>query len=132
MLIESLANEPHVGIDDRRAKWLYGIEAFALDSTANSIGMNVEFTGNGADLPMFNVEVAANLRAGLRTDHEEIHFLRGVRGNGSTRRPTRPQNRQRSGKTGGAAGQDCGVGGFSPGSIGPHSNDAGDVIEWEP
>src|SRR6266849_5820914 len=132
MLIESLANEPNVGIDDGRAKWLCAVETLALNGIANGIGMNVQFTGNGADLPVFNVKVAANLRAGFRTDHERTHFLRGVRGNGSTRRPTRPQIRQRSGKAGCAAGQDCGVGGFSCGSAGPHSNDAGDVIEWEP
>jgi hypothetical protein len=41
MLIESLANEPNAGIDDRRAKWLCGVEMFAFDGMANGIGMNL-------------------------------------------------------------------------------------------
>jgi hypothetical protein len=54
---------------------------------------------------------------------------RGLRS--STRRPTRPQIRQRSGKAGCASVQQCGAGGFSCRPAGPHLNDAGDVIERE-
>jgi hypothetical protein len=132
MLIESVSNELDVGIDDGYSQWLGVVEAFALDRVANGVWVDAQFTGNGADFPVFDVKIAAYLRAGFRTDHERTHFLCGVCGNGSTRRPTRPQIRQRSGKAGCASGQDCGVGGFSCGSAGPHSNDAGDVIEWEP
>jgi len=132
MLIEGLANEPNVRIDHRCAKWLCVVETLAFDGIANRIGMNAEFTGNGADFPVFDIEVAANPRASFRTDHQRTHFLGGVRGNGSTKRPTRRQNWQRRGKSGGVSGLGCGVGDFSPGSTGPHSNDAGDVIEWEP
>ncbi len=70
MLIECLVNERHVGIDDGRTKWLGTVKTLAFNSLANGIGMNVQFTGNGADLPMFDVKVAANLRAGFRADHE--------------------------------------------------------------
>ena len=62
--------------------------------------MDVQFTGNGADLPVFGVKIAANLRAGFRTDHEMTHLRRGMRGNGSMKRPVRPQIRQRSHKAG--------------------------------
>ena len=47
------------------------MKAFALDGVAHGIGMHAELAGNGADFPMFGVEVAANLRAGFRTDHQE-------------------------------------------------------------
>ena len=113
MLIESLANKPDVRIDDGRTQRRCAVEALALDGVANGIGMNVQFTGNGADLPVFDVKVAANLRAGFRTDHETTHFRCGVRGNGSMNRPTRPQIRQRSHKAGCASVQQCGAGGFS-------------------
>ena len=131
MLIESLANKPNVRIDDGRTQRRCAVEALALDGMANGIGMNVQFTGNGANLPVFDVKVAANLCAGFRTDHDTTHFLGGVRGKGSTNRPTRPQIRQRSGKAGCPSVQQCDAGGFSCRSAGPHSNDAGDVIERE-
>src|ERR1017187_9009242 len=70
MLIERLANKPNIRIDDGRTKRRCAVETLALDGIANGIGMNVEFTGNGADLPVLDVKVAANLRASFRTDHE--------------------------------------------------------------
>ena len=45
------------------------VEAFALDRVANGVGVDAQFTGDGADFPMLGVKVAANLRAGFRTDH---------------------------------------------------------------
>ena len=69
-----------------------------LDGVANGVGMNAQFAGNGADFPMLGVKVAANLRAGFRADHERTHLRRGMRGNGSMKRPMRPQIQQRSHK----------------------------------
>ena len=37
---------------------------------ANGVRVDAQFTGNGADFPVFGVKVAANLRAGFRTNHE--------------------------------------------------------------
>ena len=133
MLIESLANEPNVRIDDGCAQWLCVVETFALDGVANRIGMNAQFTGNGADLPVFDVKVAANLRASFRTDHAEgslswwSAWKRIDEASDATADPAAQRQKQA-----GVSGQDCGVGDFSCGSAGPHSNDAGDVIEREP
>src|ERR1035438_4659387 len=77
MLIESLANEPNVRIDDGRTQRRCAVEALALDGIANGIGMNVQVTGYSADLPVFDVEVAANLRAG-RSEERRV---------GNARRP---------------------------------------------
>lgn len=68
MSIKSLANEPKVGIDDGGTQRLCTIETVALDGMANGIGMNIQFTGNGADLPVFDVKAAANLRADFRAE----------------------------------------------------------------
>src|SRR3954452_16826702 len=100
MLLESLANELNVGIDNRGTKRLRTLEPLALDRVANGIGMDIQFARDGADLPMFGVKITSNLRAGFRTDHERAHLRRGMRGNGSMKRPTRPQTRQRSRKNG--------------------------------
>ena len=58
--------------------------------------MDGEFAGDGADLPMFGVKIAADLRAGFVTNHEESHLCLGMRGYRSMKRPIRPQMRQRS------------------------------------
>ena len=70
MLIESLVNEPKVGIDDGRTQRLRAVKTLALDGMANRIGMYVQFTGDSADLPVLDVKVTANLRADFRADHE--------------------------------------------------------------
>ena len=95
MLIESVANELHVGIDDGHSQRLGVGEAFALNRMANGVRVDAQFTGNRADLPVFGVKVAANLRADFRTDHAMAHLRCGMRGNGSMKRPVRPQIRQR-------------------------------------
>ena len=74
--------------------------------------MDAQFTGNGADLPVLDVKIAANLRADFRTDHEMAHLRRGMRGNGSMKRPARPQIRQRSHNAGCFCCRDCGAGGL--------------------
>ena len=103
--------------------------------------MNAQFAGNGADLPMLGVKVAANLRAGFRTDHEMDHLRRGMRGNGSMKRPRRPQINARTG----SVVQRCETGIAADDKRLPDRrmtlladrpfhirNNAGEVIEWEP
>src|SRR5215472_1698184 len=67
------------------------------DNNGAPYGVRVNIQGlcNRADFPVLGIEVAANLYAGLRADHRS-HLRRGVRGNGSTKRPGRPQIEQRS------------------------------------
>ena len=72
----------------------------ALDGVVNGIGMDAQFTGNGADFPMLGVKITANLGAGFGTDHEKDHLRLGMRGYGSTKRPARPQMQQCSHPTG--------------------------------
>src|SRR5579864_5150732 len=96
MLIEGVTNELEVGIDDGYPQGLGVVEALALDGVANGVWVDAQFTGNRADFPVLDVKVSANLRAGFRTDHEIAHLRCGMRGNGSMKRPVRPQARQRS------------------------------------
>src|ERR1700722_7202325 len=95
MLIERVANELDVGIDDGYSQRLGAFEAFALNRVANGVRVNAQITGDRADFPVFGVKVAANLRADFRTNHALAHLRRGMRGNGSMKRPVRPQIRQR-------------------------------------
>ena len=60
-----MADELDVGIDDGGTQRLHAFEPFALDGVAHGIGMDVQFAGNGADLPMLGVKIAANLRRGF-------------------------------------------------------------------
>jgi hypothetical protein len=45
------------------------VKAFALNGTADGIRVETKFSGNGADLPMLGVKIAANLYASFGTDH---------------------------------------------------------------
>jgi hypothetical protein len=65
MLIESVTNELDVGIDDGDSQRLGVLEAFALNRIANGVGVDAQFSGDGADFPVLDVEVAANPRAGF-------------------------------------------------------------------
>ncbi len=132
MLIESVPNELDVGIDDGYSQRLGVLETFGLNRIANRIRVDAQFTGNGADLPVFGIKVAANPRAGFRTDHAMAHLRFGMRGKGSIKRPVRPQIRQRSHNRGCLLCQDCAAGGCPAASAFPQSNDAGEVIEREP
>jgi hypothetical protein len=87
-----VANELDVGIDDGCSQRLGTSEVFALNRIANGVRMNAQFAGDSSDLPVFDVKVAANLRADFRTDHCDGYLLGGMRGNGSMKRPVRPQN----------------------------------------
>ena len=71
MLVQGLANELQVGIDDRTAAAAErALKRSRLDGVAHGVGMHAQFTGDGADFPMLGIKVAANLRAGFGTDHE--------------------------------------------------------------
>src|SRR5450631_561003 len=45
------------------------MEVVGLDSMANGVGMDPEFSSDGTDLPLFGVKVSANLSAGFWLDH---------------------------------------------------------------
>jgi len=132
MWIEGVANELHVGIDDGYPQRLGVPEAFALQCIANGVWVDAQFTGNGADFPVFGVKVAANLRTDFRTDHAMAHFRCGIRGKGSMKRPVRPQIWQRGHNQGWICCPNCGAGGGFTASAHPQSNDAGERIETEP
>jgi len=132
MLIESVTNELDVGIDDGYSQRLGVMEAFALDRVANGVWVDAQFTGNGADFPVLDIKIAANLRAGFRTDHEIPHLRCGIRGNGSMKRPVRPQIRQHRPNAGCLSCPGCDPGRCSTASALPQSNDAGETIETEP
>jgi len=71
MLIESLADELGIGIDHGGAQRLSGAaQALGIDGVAHGIGMDAQFTGDGADLPVFGVEVAADLGADFGAEHD--------------------------------------------------------------
>jgi hypothetical protein len=132
MLLESVANELDVGIDDGCPQRLGTSEAFALNGVANGVRVDAQFTGNRSDFPVFSVKVAANLCADFRTDHAMAHLFRGMRGNGSMKRPVRPQIRQCGHNEGWICCPDCRAGGCFTASAHPPSNDAGEAIEREP
>jgi hypothetical protein len=52
----NLGNELHVRIVDTGAHRLSAVEPVRFDGIANRIGMNVEFTGDGADFPVPGVK----------------------------------------------------------------------------
>jgi hypothetical protein len=56
MLFESEADKLAVRVDDGCPRQLRAFEALTLDGVVNGIGMDVQFGGNGADLPMFGVK----------------------------------------------------------------------------
>jgi hypothetical protein len=79
---------------------------------------------------MLGIKVASNLRADFVGDHEGSHLRRGMRGNGSMKRPMRPQMQQRSLATGADRGSET-VSTAAAASDVPHSNNAGEVIARE-
>jgi hypothetical protein len=96
---------------------------------ADGVFVNAQLAGNRADLPMLGVKVTTNLDVRFWIDHLDLSLDRGVRGNGSTKRPLRPQSTQHKNRIG------CGVGqlrliGIDPDV--PHPHGAGEMIEREP
>src|SRR5216110_788572 len=61
---------------------------------ADGVWVQPELLRDGADFPMFGVEPVTDLYAQFTVEHAH---LRKIRGNGSTKRPRRPQ-RKASGK----------------------------------
>src|SRR5947199_9087765 len=60
---------------------------------ADGVWVQPELLRDGADFPMFGVEPVTDLYAQFTVEHAH---LRKIRGNGSTKRPRRPQRTQRS------------------------------------
>lgn len=69
MRFERLLNEAEIRIGDRAAHRLRAFEALRLDCVPHRVGVYVEFPRDGADLPMFGVEEAADLSSGFRRNH---------------------------------------------------------------
>jgi len=63
--VQGLADERQVGIGAAGAQGLRAVEALGLNGGADGIGMDAEFLGNGANLPMFGVEPMTDLYAGF-------------------------------------------------------------------
>lgn len=82
------------------------MEAFGLYSVAHSLGVNAKLGGDGADLSMLGVKVAANLHAGFGTDHENRpQILLGIRGKALMKRQLPLQMRQHNHTPGRFSGQ---------------------------
>lgn len=71
-MLECVSNESGVGIDDGWADKVARLKAAGFDGVANRIGMHAEFGGDGADLPMLGVKVAADAGAQFFADHARI------------------------------------------------------------
>lgn len=91
MTVQSLANKLQVGIGDRVAQRAAPIEIVGADGVTDSVGVNAQCLGDGADFPMLGIKITANLGVGFWTYHFGCHPDRGIRGNGSTNRPLQPQ-----------------------------------------
>jgi len=71
ILVQGLADELGVRIHGRRTQRLRVAETLHFDGIAHRVGMHAQFAGDGADLPVFGVEIAANLRTGFGTNHRQ-------------------------------------------------------------
>ena len=69
MLFQHLAHKRQIWIDNGGPQRLGMLEAFHFNSAPYGVGVDVQGLCNGADFPMFGVEIAANLYAGFGTDH---------------------------------------------------------------
>jgi hypothetical protein len=69
MLLQSLAHEGQIWIDNGGPQGLGVLEPFHLNGAPYGVGVDVQGGCNGADFPMLGVEVAANLYTGFGTDH---------------------------------------------------------------
>lgn len=107
MLVQGLANKVHVRIGQARTKRLATMETFRFDGIANSIGMNVEFTRDGADFPVLGIKIAADLHACFGVNHLRSLLNREVREKGSTNRPLRPQTVHRRNGSDRCSGPGC-------------------------
>jgi hypothetical protein len=137
LLLQRLADETYPGVGNRRPQRLSAAETFCFDCLADGAGVNAEFAGYGANPPVLCIEVAPNLRTHFGTDHDdEAHLRLGMRGNGWTKRPLRPQIRQRSRNPGWISGRRGSKTAPAPcaGPVRsvPQPNDAGQLIEREP
>src|SRR5580704_1124476 len=139
MLLQDLANELQVWIDQGGPYRVGADETLCLDGMTHGVGMHAHFPGDGADFPMLGVKTTANLGTNFRTNHELLHLRRGMRGNGSMKQPMRPQIRQHnhtpgrvSGQRGRTAAPDPSETPVGVASAGPHWNDAEQAIKREP
>src|SRR6266496_6145109 len=69
MLLQHLAHQRQIRIDNGGPQRLGVLEALHFDGAPYGVGVDVQVLCNGADFPMLGVEIAANLYAGFGTDH---------------------------------------------------------------
>ena len=77
ILFQSLADEGQVGIGQAAAQRLSAIEAVRFNRVANSIRMDLKFTGNRPDLPVFAKEQMTNLLLEIKTFRDKDPLLWG-------------------------------------------------------
>src|SRR5882672_8692494 len=90
ILVQSLAQELQIRIENGRAQLFGAMKALDLNGLPHGVSMQPELQSDGADLPVFGIKVTAYLYAGFGTDHS-CRFRFGIRGKGLTKRPARPQ-----------------------------------------
>jgi hypothetical protein len=100
VLVQDLAHELQIGIEDGWAQSLTAMEAIRFNGTTDGILVNAQLAGDGADLPMLGVKIMTNLYMRFWIDHLDLSLDRGIRGKGSTKRPLRPQTMQRKNRGG--------------------------------
>jgi hypothetical protein len=69
MLLQRLTDEADVGIGHGRPERLHVFETFAFNGVANGIGMDIQFSCDRADLPVFGIKITADLSACFGINH---------------------------------------------------------------
>lgn len=71
VLIQRLVEKRGIRIERAGAR-ITATESLGLDRAAHRVGVEAEFAGDGADLPMFGVKQVADAHTDFRTDHAEM------------------------------------------------------------
>ena len=82
-------------------------EAVRFDGLTNGIGVNVQFSCDGADFPVLGIKITADLHTCFWVNHLRSLRNREVAGKGSTKRPLRPHTMQRRKGIGRCSGRGC-------------------------
>jgi len=69
VLLQHLAHKRQIRIDNGWPQRFSVLEALHFNGAPYGVGVDVQGLRNGANFPMFGVEVAANLYTGFGTDH---------------------------------------------------------------
>src|SRR5262249_53183469 len=91
--LQGLTDELYIGVGHQGTKRLDTIELLGIQRMADRVRVQSELLRDSANFPMFGIEPMTDLCLQVAAEH--VH-LRKIRGNGSTKRPRRPQRTQRS------------------------------------